>query len=341
MSMSETDAAPDVPVAGDLLPGDRLSPIGDETTSAPEAAIDPDSGRVVPGGVWSRLRHNGSAMFGAVVVVLTTLVAILATPITRAMDLDPYSYDLSALNASGLPSGAMGGISAVHPFGVEPQTGRDLFAIVVEGTRTSFLIGMGATILSMTIAIIVGVTAGYFGGWWDGLASRGTDVILGFPQLVFMIAISAVIPATAPRATVMVLIIGLLGWPSTARVLRSQAMSLRSRTFIRASQAMGAGHLHILVRQMLPNLVATIIVFTTISIPGKIGAEAALSFLGVGVTPPTPSWGRSIGSAVTWVSTDPWYLLFPGGALFLVTLAFNLFGDGLRDAIDPRLGESR
>ena len=166
-------------------------------------------------------------------------------------------------------------------------------------------------------------------------------MILGFPQLVFMIAISAVIPATAPRVSVMVLIIGLLGWPSTARVLRSQAMSLRSRTFIRASQAMGASHVHIVVRQMLPNLVATIIVFTTISIPGKIGAEAALSFLGVGVTPPTPSWGRSIGSAVTWVSTDPWYLLFPGGALFLVTLAFNLFGDGLRDAIDPRLGESR
>lgn len=209
--MSETDAAPDVPVAGDLLPGDRLSSIGDETTSAPVAAIDTDSGRVVPGGVWSRLRHNGSAMFGAVVVVLTILVAILATPINRAMDLGPYSYDLSALNASGLPSGAMGGISAVHPFGVEPQTGRDLFAIVVEGSRTAFLIGMGATILSMAIAIIVGVTAGYFGGWWDGLASRGTDVILGFPQLVFMIAISAVIPATVPRATVMVLIIGLLG----------------------------------------------------------------------------------------------------------------------------------
>ncbi|WCC80503.1 ABC transporter permease [Cutibacterium equinum] len=337
--MSETDAAPDVPATDDLLPGDALSSVGDESTVTPTAAIDPDTG--VPSGAWSRLRHNGSAMFGAVVVGLTTLVAILATPITRAMGLDPYSYDLSTLEASGLPSGAMGGISAAHPFGVEPQTGRDLFAIVIEGTRTSFLIGMGATILSMIIAIIVGVTAGYFGGWWDGLASRGTDVILGFPQLVFMIAISAVIPATAPRVTVMVLIIGLLGWPSTARVLRSQAMSMRSRTFIRASQAMGASHLHIVVRQMLPNLVATIIVFTTISIPGKIGAEAALSFLGVGVTPPTPSWGRSIGSAVNWVSTDPWYLLFPGGALFLVTLAFNLFGDGLRDAIDPRLGESR
>nr|WP_257477695.1 ABC transporter permease subunit [Acidipropionibacterium jensenii] len=104
---------------------------------------------------------------------------------------------------------------------------------------------------------------------------------------------------------------------------------------------MGAGEIHVLATQLLPNLVATIIVFTTISIPGKIGAEAALSFLGVGVIPPTPSWGRTIGSAVTWVSTDPWYLLFPGAALFLVTLAFNLFGDGLRDAIDPRSGEAR
>ncbi|MSS46648.1 ABC transporter permease [Cutibacterium sp. WCA-380-WT-3A] len=337
--MSETDAATDIPPARDVVSGSSPSPLSGEASSNRVPAAD--IGRVAPSGVWGRLRRNGSAMFGAVIVVVTILVAVLATPITRMLGLDPYSYDLSALDASGLPAGPMGGISMAHPFGVEPQTGRDLFAIVVEGTRTSFFIGMGATILSMIIAIIVGVTAGYFGGWWDGLASRGTDVILGFPQLVFMIAISAVIPATAPRVTVMVLIIGLLGWPSTARVLRSQAMSLRSRTFIRATQAMGASQLHILVRQMLPNLVATIIVFTTISIPGKIGAEAALSFLGVGVTPPTPSWGRSIGSAVTWVNTDPWYLLFPGGALFLVTLAFNLFGDGLRDAIDPRLGEAR
>lgn len=339
MTTPQTGAQIGIPTSGDLLTSD--------TTLSADRVIstaDPANDDVVPsgsGGVWHRLRRSPSAMFGGSIVIVTALVAMLATPITRALGLDPYRYDLTTLDSTGLPMGRFGGISAAHPFGVEPQTGRDLFAIVIEGTRTSFLIGVGATALSMVIAIVVGVTAGYFGGWWDAVASRGTDVILGFPQLVFMIAISAVIPATAPRVSVMVLIIGLLGWPSTARVLRSQAMSLRSRTFVRASQAMGAGHVHIVVRQMLPNLVATIIVFTTISIPGKIGAEAALSFLGVGVTPPTPSWGRSIGSAVTWVSTDPWYLLFPGGALFLVTLAFNLFGDGLRDAIDPRLGESR
>jgi len=268
-------------------------------------------------------------------------VALLAPWITRALGVDPYTYHLDLLTPSGIPAGRLGGISAAHPFGVEPQTGRDLFAVVVEGTRTSFSIGMGATVLSMLIAISLGLSAGYLGGWWDAIVSRLTDITLGFPHLVFMIAISAIIPATAPRVPVMILIIGILGWPSTARVLRSRTMAVRARTFVGASRAMGAGGLHIMTTQVLPNLVATIIVLTTISIPGKITAEAALSFLGVGVPPPTPSWGRSIGSAITWVATDPWYLVFPGAALFLVTLAFNLFGDGLRDALDPRTGEHR
>ncbi|MDN6659491.1 MAG: ABC transporter permease [Acidipropionibacterium jensenii] len=333
---------PEPGALSDVDNADRHHP---DTPSAPSPDGTPDpspDGRPVSTHhVWRRLRRDRWAVTGGVVVVLTTLVAVFARLITRLSGRDPYSYNLSALDGSGLPLGPFGGISAAHPFGVEPQTGRDLFAIVVEGTRTSFFIGLGATILSMVIAIVVGVTAGYFGGWWDALASRTTDVVLGFPQLVFMIAISAVVPASAPRVPMMILIIGVLGWPSTARVLRSRAMSLRGRTFVQASRAMGAGEFHVLATQLLPNLVATIIVFTTISIPGKIGAEAALSFLGVGVTPPTPSWGRTIGSAVTWVSTDPWYLLFPGAALFLVTLAFNLFGDGLRDAIDPRTGEAR
>ncbi len=291
--------------------------------------------------VRSRLARDRWAVAGAVVVALTTVVSVFATTITRLVGVDPYSYHLDLLGPSGLPQGPLGGMSLAHPFGLEPQTGRDLFAIVVEGTRTSFSIGMGATALSMVIAIALGLSAGYFGGWWDTLVSRLTDVTLGFPHLVFMIAISAVIPSSAPRVLVMILVIGILGWPSTARVLRSRTLALRGRTFVGASRAMGAGELHVLTTQVLPNLVATIIVFTTISIPGKIGAEAALSFLGVGVTPPTPSWGRAIGSAVSWVSTDPWYLVFPGAALFLVTLAFNLFGDGLRDALDPRTGESR
>ena len=297
-----------------------------------------------PGGsrqVWRRLAADRWALAGGAVVIATTLVALLAPWITRALGVDPYTYHLDLLTPSGIPAGRFGGISAAHPFGVEPQTGRDLFAVVVEGTRTSFSIGMGATVLSMLIAISLGLSAGYLGGWWDAIVSRLTDITLGFPHLVFMIAISAIIPATAPRVPVMILIIGILGWPSTARVLRSRTMAVRARTFVGASRAMGAGGLHIMTTQVLPNLVATIIVLTTISIPGKITAEAALSFLGVGVPPPTPSWGRSIGSAITWVATDPWYLVFPGAALFLATLAFNLFGDGLRDALDPRTGERR
>ena len=285
-------------------------------------------------------RPDGAASC-AVVVVLPAVVALAAPLITRTLGVDPYTYHLQALDPSGLPRGGFGGIGADHPFGVEPQTGRDLLAIVVEGTRTSFSIGVGAAALSMVIAIALGLSAGYLGGWWDAVVSRLTGVALGFPHLVFMIAVSAIVPATAPRAAVMILIIGALGWPSTARVLRSRTLALRGRAFVGASRAMGAGGLHVLVTQILPNLAATIIVFTTISIPGRITAEAALSFLGVGVPPPTPSWGRSIGSAITWVSTDPWYLLFPGAALFLVTLAFNLFGDGLRDALDPRTGERR
>ena len=288
-----------------------------------------------------RLSADRGAVVGAVVVVLTAVVALAAPLITRTLGVDPYTYHLQALDPSGLPRGGFGGIGADHPFGVEPQTGRDLLAIVVEGTRTSFSIGVGAAALSMVIAIALGLSAGYLGGWWDAVVSRLTDVALGFPHLVFMIAVSAIVPATAPRAAVMILIIGALGWPSTARVLRSRTLALRGRAFVGASRAMGAGDLHVLVTQILPNLAATVIVFTTISIPGRITAEAALSFLGVGVPPPTPSWGRSIGSAITWVSTDPWYLLFPGAALFLVTLAFNLFGDGLRDALDPRTGERR
>ena len=317
----------------------------DDATAADAAASTADRAfHERPGGsrqVWRCLAADRWALAGGAVVIATTLVALLAPWITRVLGVDPYTYHLDLLTPSGIPAGRLGGISAAHPFGVEPQTGRDLFAVVVEGTRTSFSIGMGATVLSMLIAISLGLSAGYLGGWWDAIVSRLTDIALGFPHLVFMIAISAIIPATAPRVPVMILIIGLLGWPSTARVLRSRTMAVRARTFVGASRAMGAGGLHIMTTQVLPNLVATIIVLTTISIPGKITAEAALSFLGVGVPPPTPSWGRSIGSAITWVATDPWYLVFPGAALFLVTLAFNLFGDGLRDALDPRTGEHR
>ncbi len=286
--------------------------------------------------VVQRLRTDPGASAGVVIVVVFVLLAALAPVVVRISGHNPYDYDLAALDGTGAPAGALGGISAAHWFGVEPLTGRDLFAVVVYGARTSILVGLLATVVSVLLGVGVGLLAGYFGGWADRLLSRATDVVFGFPSLIFMIALGAIIPSWLPKSVLIVVIIGFFGWPPIARVVRGQTLLLRERNYVVASVAAGAGAGHVMVRQILPNLAATIIVFTTISIPGKIGAEAALSFLGVGVPPPTPAWGRSIGDAVSWVQTDPMFLIFPGGALFLVTLGFNLFGDGLRDALDPR-----
>jgi peptide/nickel transport system permease protein len=288
--------------------------------------------------VWRTLRCDRVAMVGLVLVVAALLVAAFAPFIAGINGGDPYTYHSDALAGDGSPRGSFGGISSEHWFGVEPLTGRDLFAIVVYGARTSILVGLSATVLAVTIGVLVGSSAALFGGWYDRMASRGTDVLLGFPSLIFMIALGAFAPAAIPRSVLIVGVIGLFGWPAIARVVRSQALSLMARNYVTASRGMGAGPGHLLRKHLLPNLAGTIIVFATITIPANIGAEAALSFLGLGVPPPTPAWGRTIGTAVAWIATDPWYLLWPAGALFLVTFAFNLFGDGLRDALDPRVG---
>ncbi|WP_432840839.1 ABC transporter permease [Dactylosporangium sp. CA-092794] len=286
---------------------------------------------------WRRLLADRWAMAGAAVVAVLLVVAAAAPAICAAEGHDPYTYDLDALSDLGAPAGFGGGIGAGHWFGVEPVTGRDLFAIVVHGARTSLLVGISATVLSVLLGVVIGATAGYFGGWYDRVVGRVVDVLLAFPWLVFVIALGAIAPASVPRPVLLVGALALLfGWPSIARVVRGQTMALRRRTFVVAATAMGAGPRHVLVRQILPHLSATVIVYATIRVPGMIGAEAALSFLGVGVPPPTPAWGRSIGDAIAWVHTDPMYLAFPGAALFLTTLAFNLLGDGLRDAFDPR-----
>ncbi|MFZ7087020.1 ABC transporter permease [Curtobacterium sp. RRHDQ10] len=283
-----------------------------------------------------RVRGDRWAVASAIAILVFAVVAVGAPLLTLVTGQDPYRYHLGALNGFGAPRGGGGGISPTHWFGVEPLTGRDLFAIVTYGARTSLGIGIAATVMSMTIGVLVGVTTGFFGGWYDRVMSRVVDVMFGFPSLVFMIALTAVVSGGFPRPLLVVLVIGFFGWPSIARVVRGQTLSLRERTFVVASRAMGAGPWHVIVRQLLPNLAATISVYATISIPSMIGAEAALSFLSVGVTPPTPSWGRTIGDAVGWVQTDPMYLVFPGVALFVITLAFNLLGDALRDALDPR-----
>jgi peptide/nickel transport system permease protein len=289
----------------------------------------------------SAFRKDRGAVLGVAVIVVALGVALAAPWVARLGGHDPFSYDAHALGDDGSPLGAFGGVSAVHWFGAEPLTGRDLFAIVVYGARTSILVGLSATVVSVTIGVLLGTSAALFGGWYERVVSRVTDVLLGFPSLIFMIALGALAPASIPKWLLVVGVIGVFGWPTIARVVRAQSLTLMRRNFIQASRAMGAGPWHVLREQLLPNLAGTIIVFATMAIPGNIGAEAALSFLGVGVPPPTPAWGRTIGSAVGWIATDPWYLLAPALALFLITLAFNLVGDGLRDALDPRLAGER
>lgn len=296
----------------------------------------PKAPRAPGSGIWSRLRHDRAAMTGLVLVAFFCLMVPAAPILTWLTGNGPYAYNVDLLGPDTAPLGPLGGMSPEHLLGVEPRTGRDLLAIVTWGSYVSLAIGLAATAISLVIGVGIGLLAGFYGGWTDRLLGRFMDVVFGFPFLIFAIALSAVVPTAFPRPLLLVLVIGFFGWPSIARVVRAEVLSLRERSFVRAARAMGIPNSRIIVREILPNLAATIIVFTTLSIPARIGAEAALSFLGVGIAPPTPSWGRSISDAISWVQVDPMYLVWPGLALFGVTLGFNLLGDGLRDALDPK-----
>lgn len=285
---------------------------------------------------WSAIRGDGWALAGAIVIVVLGLTALAAPLLASIEGQDPYTYHVSTLD-NGLPSGVLGGVSGTHWFGVEPLTGRDLFSIVVYGARTSFLIGLAATVVAVVVGTLLGASAGYLGGWYNRVITSVTDALLGFPQLVFMIALGAIAPNGVPRPLLLVLVIGFFGWPRIARIVRAQTLALAERTFVASVRALGAGPWHVFRAELLPNLWGPVIVVSTLTIPANIGTEAALSFLGVGIPPPTPSWGRSISDAINWVGVDPMFLIFPGAALFLATWSFNMLGDGLRDALDPRL----
>jgi len=323
-----------------------------EETVADSAAVEPAlnkaekaiEGRSLGRIAWERLKRDKVALIGGAIVLLLVLVAVFAPAITALTGQSPNERHEDLIDPLfSTPKGALGGMSGEHLLGVEPVSGRDILARIVYGARVSILVGFLSAVVAVIFGTILGTLAGYFGGWLDALISRVMDMLLAFPQLLFIISLISVMPnhlfgltGTGVRLLVMILVIGFFGWPYIGRIVRGQVLSLREREYIEAARSLGAGRGYIIGKELLPNLVAPITVYMTLMIPTNILTEAALSFLGVGVKPPTASWGSMLSDAVTYYESDPMYMIIPGVAIFITVLAFNLFGDGVRDALDPK-----
>jgi peptide/nickel transport system permease protein len=262
-------------------------------------------------------------------------MAICAPLISAITGHGPNDFDTAAVDTDlgGVPRGSLGGISADHLLGVEPQNGRDILARIAYGARVSLLIAASATALTTLLGVVLGMLAGFYQGWVDQVICRVMDFLMAFPALIFMIAILSWLPQ-GNRPVLLVLVISVFGWPYLARVVRGQTMTLVNREFVEAARASGASTSALVFKEILPNLRSSLIVMTTLAVPGYVGTEAGLSFLGVGVTPPTPSWGQMISSSVAWYSVDPMYFAIPGGFLFLTVLSLTVLGDRLRATLD-------
>ncbi|MCG5217961.1 ABC transporter permease [Streptosporangium sp. KLBMP 9127] len=312
------------------------------TTAAPsrDAKAGPEAGATgAPASAGRRiagaLLHDWAAVLSTGFLILVVLMAICAPLITAITGYGPSDFDAAAVDSDlgGLPRGAFGGVSAEHWLGVEPQNGRDILARIMYGARVSFLIAFSATVLTTLLGVVFGMLAGFYQGWADQVISRVMDFLMAFPSLIFMIAILSSLPA-GNRSVLLVVVISVFGWPYLARVVRGQTMTLVNREFVEAARASGAGAGALVFKEILPNLRSSLIVMTTLAVPGYIGTEAGLSFLGVGVTPPTPSWGQMIASSVNWYAVDPMYFAVPGLFLFLTVLSLTVLGDRIRAATD-------
>lgn len=302
--------------------------------AAPVRSAKAIEGRSLGQIAWMRLKRDRVALVGGGIILFLLFVAVFANFLTT-QDPNAYNSDLIDAALGGPPKGSFGGVSLKHFFGVEPVNGRDLFSRMVKGAQISLLIALSATAVSLLIGAVAGISAGYFGGKIDSAISRVMDLLLAFPVLIFSIALLSV-AENVPRILLLISVIGFFGWPYIGRIIRGQTLSLREREFVDAARSLGASNAHIIFKQLLPNLVAPLLVYATLIIPSNILQEAALSYLGVGVQPPTPSWGKTLSDAVQWAPVDPMYMVVPGVILFVTVLSFNLFGDGLRDALDPR-----
>jgi peptide/nickel transport system permease protein len=289
---------------------------------------------------WRRFRRDKVAMVALGFIIVLVLVAVFAPLIVKLIGTpEPNVQSTTALDDFGLPLGP----SADHPLGVD-QLGRDVLSRTIYGSRVSLQVALIASALIVSIGTVAGMIAGFYRGWTDTLLSRFMDVMLAFPVLLLALGLGAACSfgngclggLIKPGLNVVIFVIVLAQWSYFARIIRGQVLSLREKEFVEAARSLGASNTRIIFREILPNLLAPIIVYTTLIIPTNILFEAALSFLGVGVQPPTATWGAMIAEATNIFDIAWWFMLAPGIALVLTVLAFNLVGDGLQDALNPK-----
>jgi peptide/nickel transport system permease protein len=282
---------------------------------------------------WERLRRDPVAIASAVTLVLIAVAAVAAPAVAHAIGHGPDDqYPTIGLTPAGLPVGP----SRTFLLGTD-NLGRDLLVRILYGARISLMVGVVATVLATVAGVVVGLAAGYLGGPADLVLSRFMDMVLSFPYLLLAIALVSVFGSSL---TISMLVIAFFSWAAIGRVVRGQALSIREKEYVEASWSVGSGAMRVMFVDILPNLLAPVLVLATLLVPAAIVFEATLSFLGLGVPPPTPTWGGMLSDSLAFYQVAWWFPLFPGLALLATTLAFNLLGDSVRDALDPTAGRA-
>jgi peptide/nickel transport system permease protein len=322
-----------LPDAGESKP-DRAKVVGQSPT---KLAID-------------RFRHDKLSMVSFVVVVIYVLAAIAAPLLVKLGVLDPFTFHQHLIDPStgGLPIGKLGGVSRAHPLGVEPATGRDVLSRLWYGVTFSLAIALSATVIAIVIGAVLGIISGFSGGWPDSVIGRFIDLTLSFPVTLMLLALSSIgiqlmaniLPGNfsdpLPNGAYVVFVLAAFGWPGIARIIRGQVLTVREREFVDAAVLLGASKSRIYFKEILPNLWAPLLVTFTLTMPAYISAEAALSYLGVGIHPPTPTLGNVLKGSINYSSADFFFFFTPAFLIMIIVVSFNLLGDGIRDALDPK-----
>lgn len=324
----------------------------DEDSAAPvkSSALKGNESRSPGRLAWSRFKRDRAGVISGYVVLFFFVVSIGAPLIAKLYGKNPYTtYGINTpglLNEFGFPVKANGGISGDFWFGVEPQLGRDVLTFLLYGMRNSLLIATAATLLTTLLGVVIGITAGYLGGRTDYFVGRVIDILLAFPQTLFFIAFWPVVLAifVSPEentpiwltVTSLITVMTAFGWASIARLLRGEVLALREREFVEAAKVTGASPARIIFKELLPNLWTPILIQSTLLLPAYVTAEAGLAFLGVGLTDPTPDWGVMLQFGAKYYQDDITFMLFPGLSMVIFVVAFNLLGDSVRDALDPK-----